>query len=112
MNLTWLGHSLDVGSATRAHFRVGTIHVCLDGEQDAMALHCAVDVALMLLNLLRLVRLYVSGAASTSSSPARPNKHADTHVYTYVHTHVYTHVCTQAERPQSSTRGTRTGAEV
>ena len=41
-----------------------------------MALHCAVDVALMLLNLLKLVCLYVSGAASTSASPARPSKAA------------------------------------
>ena len=31
-------------------------------------------IALMLLNLLRLVRLYVSGAASTSASPGRPSK--------------------------------------
>ena len=65
-----------MGSSTGAYFRVGTIHVCLDGEQDAMALHCAVDVALMLLNLLKLVCLYISGAASTSASPARPSKAA------------------------------------
>ena len=33
-------------------------------------------IALMLLNLLKLVRLYISGAASTSASPARPSKAA------------------------------------